>query len=501
MANIRIFFFVVVMMFGNCCGKTKPSVIVVGAGAAGIAAATKLLKNGIEDVKILEAENRIGGRVHSVHFGGSYVDLGAEWCYGQRGNAVYDLVKESNVLVLNADATPILIHSKLKTMDPDFAEELFEIFEQVYEEDRKWSKETLGDYVGRKYRNVVEKRWGKNSKNLKVALESIDLLEKTVLSFEGAFSWSSVAAATDYVRSGGNRQLGWNGHGYKTVLEAMMQKLPDPKNALPMDDKIFLNKEVSRIDWNSMVDGEEKVVLECSDGTQYVADHVILTVSLGVLKNQHKTLIVPSLTDDKIQAVEQLGFEAVFKMMLYFEHPWWKRNFPGYSFVWDTDDVDDFSEGTPSTDNRLKTKSWVTSFLTLMPVSGSRNVLSAWFTGQFVPEIERCSDETLINGFMHLMSKFGAWTNPIRPNNLTRHAWYSNPHFKGTYSYQTLEARADGRSKEKILSEPLATPSGKQRLLFAGEATHPTHFGSVHGAIETGFREADRILKIYNLPE
>lgn len=57
----------------------QPSIIIIGAGAAGIAAATKLISNGFTNVTILEAENRIGGRVHSVPFGGTTVDLGAQW--------------------------------------------------------------------------------------------------------------------------------------------------------------------------------------------------------------------------------------------------------------------------------------------------------------------------------------------------------------------------------------------------------------------------------------
>lgn len=50
--------------------------MIVGAGASGIAAATRLIGKGFTDVTILEAENRIGGRVNSVEFGGSIVDIG-----------------------------------------------------------------------------------------------------------------------------------------------------------------------------------------------------------------------------------------------------------------------------------------------------------------------------------------------------------------------------------------------------------------------------------------
>jgi len=44
----------------------KKCVVIIGAGASGIAAATRLYENGIEDIIVLEAENRIGGRVHTI---------------------------------------------------------------------------------------------------------------------------------------------------------------------------------------------------------------------------------------------------------------------------------------------------------------------------------------------------------------------------------------------------------------------------------------------------
>lgn len=54
-------------------------VIIVGAGTSGVAAATKLVSNGFANVTILEAENRIGGRVHTIPFGANVVDMGGQW--------------------------------------------------------------------------------------------------------------------------------------------------------------------------------------------------------------------------------------------------------------------------------------------------------------------------------------------------------------------------------------------------------------------------------------
>lgn len=58
--------------FDVCNGNpsdNQPRIVIVGAGAAGIAAASRLLDNGFKNVIILEAENRIGGRIHTTQFG------------------------------------------------------------------------------------------------------------------------------------------------------------------------------------------------------------------------------------------------------------------------------------------------------------------------------------------------------------------------------------------------------------------------------------------------
>lgn len=74
-------------------------IIIIGAGVSGIAAATKLYENGFTNLIILEAENRIGGRINSVEFGGSIVDLGGTWVHGEVGNVVYEMVKDLDLLI------------------------------------------------------------------------------------------------------------------------------------------------------------------------------------------------------------------------------------------------------------------------------------------------------------------------------------------------------------------------------------------------------------------
>lgn len=54
----------------------EKQVVVIGSGLAGFTAAAKLIENGIDDIAILEAENRIGGRIHSVPYEHGLIDLG-----------------------------------------------------------------------------------------------------------------------------------------------------------------------------------------------------------------------------------------------------------------------------------------------------------------------------------------------------------------------------------------------------------------------------------------
>ena len=57
----------------------NPKIVIIGSGAAGIAAAARLYEKGFKNFVILESEKRIGGRIHSIPFASNVVDLGAQW--------------------------------------------------------------------------------------------------------------------------------------------------------------------------------------------------------------------------------------------------------------------------------------------------------------------------------------------------------------------------------------------------------------------------------------
>lgn len=104
-------------------------------------------------------------------------------------------------------------------------------------------------------------------------------------------------------------------------------------------------------------------------------------------------------------------------------------------------------------------------------------------------------DDTVINGCMFVFEKFlSKQMNFRRPINVQTTRWATNKHFLGTYSYHSIKTDLLKTSSE-ALAQPIYNPLGKPCVLFAGEATHPHYFGMVHGAIETGYREAERILR------
>ncbi|XP_044490584.1 polyamine oxidase 1 isoform X2 [Mangifera indica] len=85
---------------------TRSSVIIIGAGISGISAAKTLAENGIEDIVILEASDRIGGRVRNENFGGVSVELGAGWIAGVGGkesNPVWEFAAKSGLRTCFSD--------------------------------------------------------------------------------------------------------------------------------------------------------------------------------------------------------------------------------------------------------------------------------------------------------------------------------------------------------------------------------------------------------------
>lgn len=124
----------------------------------------------------------------------------------------------------------------------------------------------------------------------------------------------------------------WKDKGFRTAFDFITKKLPDPSQDLHIENILQLRKEVSEIDYTNADNGVIKV--RCTDGSVYDADHVIVTVSLGVLKAQHQTMFKPQLPPVKVNSIENLDFGVMDKVVMEFARPFWPENWGGFSLIW-----------------------------------------------------------------------------------------------------------------------------------------------------------------------
>lgn len=342
---------------------------------------------------------------------------------------------------------------------------------------------------------AVEKKYSNDPEVLELARRCLPLMEKYMLSLDSSFSWHNSSASKTYKPCPGKVGQTWKGKGFKQIFDIMTKNIPNAKGIASLAETVIhLNKVVSKIDYNG-----DKSVVRCKDGSEYTSDFVLFTPSLGVLKHDHKDLFQPELPEEKIKTIEDLGIDAVMKIILHYENAWWPNDLGGmgYNFIFTQDDkkeiVNLFHE-----DPVEAGKSWVTSIFSVFPSNYNPHVLFVWVVGPAIPSIEQMSDDRLKVGIDYVFNKFiSKKVDKITsPDKLIKSKWYSNPHFRGSYSYETLRSHREGESVHMILSKPLKNDEGKEILFFAGEATHMTHYANVHGAVETGYREADKILKI-----
>ncbi|KAJ6636278.1 Peroxisomal N(1)-acetyl-spermine/spermidine oxidase [Pseudolycoriella hygida] len=465
--------------------KATPKIVIVGAGASGIAAAAKLLENGFSDIVILEAQDRIGGRVYSIPFGKGFLDLGGQWCEGEGGNVVYELVKP-HFEFGDTGITPENDHCHTSDgimLDQSICTNMLNMSMSILEDYKKMGKsnKSLGEYYEESYQN-------KNSAAIdeEFADQIKDFNERQMNSLFASESWYDVSAKlAAHTAAEGNEQLTWKDRGYKTVFDYLTKKLPDPSKALPVDEKIQLNKEVTNIDWNS-----NEVIVKCADGSEYRADHVIVTVSLGYLKKHHPTLFTPKLPQKKITAIQNTGFGTLGKIFLEFEQPFWStdsKNWAAYAFLWKQKDKDNLIGSE---------KEWVTDVTSFMRVDAYPNLIAAFVAGKHMKQFEEISDQQLINDSMWLLEKFLGRTLP-RPINMRRSKWMSNKYFLGSYSFTSIDNEFNDF---KDLGEAICNGENKPILLFAGEATEEVNSGYVHGAVSSGWRVAGEIVEHYGSP-
>ncbi|XP_062153379.1 polyamine oxidase 2 isoform X2 [Alnus glutinosa] len=441
--------------------ERKPSVIVIGGGMAGMAAA-RALHDASFGVVLLESRDRIGGRVYTDYSFGFPIDLGASWLHGvckenplarligRLGLPLYRTSEDNSVLYDHDLESYALFDMEGNQVPPELVTKIGEVFESILEETDKIRQEFDEDMsILRAFSIVFERK-----PELRMEGLAHNVLQWYLCRMEG---WFSADADTISLKCWDQAKLLPGGHGL------MVRGYIPVINTLAKGLDIRLGHKVTKIArrYNGV-----KVTVE--NGSTFVADAAVVAVPLGVLKA--KTIkFDPKLPEWKETAISELGVGIENKIVLHFEKVFW----PNVEFL---GVVNETSYGC-------------SYFLNLHKATG-HSVLVYMPAGQLAKDIEKMSDEAAAN-FAYTQLK-RILPNASAPIQYLVSRWGSDVNSLGSYSYDTV-------GKPHDLYDMLRIPV--DNLFFAGEATSANYPGSVHGAFSTGLMAAEdcrmRVLERY----
>ncbi|KAL1554968.1 spermine oxidase [Salvia divinorum] len=498
----------------------KPRVVIIGAGMAGLTAANKLYTavGASLELVVVEGGSRIGGRISTAEFSGDRIEQGATWIHGIDGSPLYKIAGDTNLLISDQpwecmDGTledPLTVAEGGHLLTPSSVDPISRLFKNLMDfiqckletaEQCLVSGDDLsvGSFLRRGLAAYLELEKEKNATSVgswsKRSLQQavFAMHESIQRTYTSAHDLSSLDynAEKDYVLFPGD-EITVAG-GYSGIINHLASALPA--------GVIQLDRKVEKIEWALSGCEGRPVVLHFSDETTMSADHVIVTVSLGVLKagtSEGSNMFQPPLPSCKAGAISRLGYGVVNKVFLQLNPNY--RGDDGFPFLQMVFHPSDSELRNP------KIPQWIRRTSFLCPIYNNSRVVLSWFTGQEALELEKLTDDEIIGGFSRTISNLlpSKHHNEISQkfNKVLRTQWGSSPLFLGSYSYVAAGSSIDDMD---TLAEPLPKYGGVDlaplpplQILFAGEATHKTHYSTTHGAYFSGLREANRLLKHYN---
>lgn len=167
-----------------------------------------------------------------------------------------------------------------------------------------------------------------------------------------------------------------------------------------MESKVLLNKQVVKIQYDTTSSTSERIKIRCSDDSEYFCDHLICTVSLGVLKRNHLTLFEPFLPVEKVNSINGLGFGTVGKIYVEFTEPIWEKDWEGISLLWRTNELAKIPDNGE----------WLKSIFGFYTVRDQPNVMCGRISGEAARKMEQVSDSDFEAGMRHVLRIFqGNW--------------------------------------------------------------------------------------------
>lgn len=429
-------------------------VIVIGGGAAGLAAAGQLAAAGLRTV-VLEARGRLGGRI-DTRFDPEWsvpIERGAEFVHGTPWE-LWDIIHRAALGVYEVQGE----HWYTKGDDLVQSDELWDKVDGVLERLGNLGSEDLSfaQFLDTHCRDAAPEARAMATRYV----EGLNAADKDLISAQ-SLRQADLAAQ----RIHGDRAFRVQS-GYSRVI-AWLHAGPHTANL-----KIRPNTIVSTIAWQP---GQVQVESRSVAGTvlePWTAPRVIVSLPLGVLQADADALggvrFVPE-TPEKQQAIGQLRMGPVVKAILRFDEPFWEdRGAKDLSFL--------HAEGEP-----------LPTWWTPLPLRAP--VLIGWAGGPAAARISHLDERTLLDLALgtlaralvldrsHLDGRLQAW-----------HVcdWQADPFSRGAYSY----VMAGGVEAVGRLAQPVA-----KTLYFAGEASEGGFSGTVASALASGYRAAAEALR------
>ncbi|KAG8198798.1 hypothetical protein JTE90_007102 [Oedothorax gibbosus] len=479
---------------------TMRRVVIIGAGIAGLSCANRLRQLGFKNVLILEAQDRIGGRIYSTENGSNILELGAQWIHGQEKNSIYHIAKSKDLV--NTDAfncmDAVKGMSNLCKEERDTLKQLFSFLEDKLDNfsDTPCSSISISKYLDDQV-NYFKSTFDQLSPD--IITKGHKWFCKFMYELNGCndLSTLSLKLLSNYEECGGDPHVELK-NGYSSVLDIFLSLIPD--------EWILKNTHVTKIDWSdfnqsvgecetSSAKNYKSIKIYCDNGNTYLADHTVITLPLGFLKKHSQVLFNPSLSDSKSKAIQCIGFGTVNKIFLQFNKPFWKE--PNMFLVFENH-LNTNIKGD-SIQSEASLKHWTQSINRFAYTPNNPNMLCVWVAGKGAALMECVSDNEIIDDCMQILENILGKKLPS-PTKILRSSWYSNPYSCGSYSHLTVACE-----EQVLLPSTLAEPEYASSfcnqhpvLMFAGEATHDSYYSTVHGAYDTGIREAERLFSHYS---
>ncbi|MCA6440787.1 MAG: FAD-dependent oxidoreductase [Sediminibacterium sp.] len=416
----------------------EPKIIIIGGGIAGLSAAKKFNDIGIQ-VTLLESQSKIGGRLRTNNSLGFAFDEGASWIHGPDGNPITSLASSAGANTFLTEDNSLNVFDSNGTL---YDNTILDINYNAYKSSLNTVR-TNGD-INQSFQTVFNNQFPNkiNDRLWKYMLSAY-------LEFDTGADISDLSSNQfddDENFSGGDVIIT---NGYDKIAQYLAQGI-----------NILLNEKVSAIDYSGT-----KVTVTTST-TTYQTDFVLVTVPLGVLKNNIINF-TPALPNDKLQAISKLKMGSVNKFLLTFPSIFWDNTLQYIGY-------------TPETKGKFNYFMNMNKFV-------QQNALMTFAFGNYSAFTETLSDAQVITEIMlHLKSIYG---NSIpNPTSFLRTKWGVNPHTFGSYSFATTGTTT---TDFDTLSN-----SVDDKLFFAGEHTNKQYRGTVHGAYLSGLREADKIISL-----